>query len=183
VKISLKYLTTFKPFTYKPIKLFTIVALVSILAIGHIFAQEVSKEELKSISTPDKVETTIGELNFFDGVPTDETVQKVYDNLDGMRGVEVFLNTIGGPSVYKLRTGNAKIGVDKVNKVAISSQLLNSKSLYLTASTSYFLRATRATSPVATSWCDPRLSGRSRSLTFSPARCSRPTSSSRASGA
>ena len=99
-------------------------------------AQTVSKKELQSISTPNKVKTSIGELNFSDGVPTDDTVKKVYDNLDRMRGVQVFLNTIGGASVYRLRAGNAKIGVDKSNKVAISSQLLDSKSLYLTANTS-----------------------------------------------
>jgi hypothetical protein len=38
--------------------------------------------------------------------------------------------------VYRLRAGNAKIGADKSNLVVISSQLLNSKSLYLTANTS-----------------------------------------------
>jgi hypothetical protein len=65
---------------------------------GQFAAADVSKEELKSISTPDKVKTSIGELKFFDGVPTDDTVKKVYDNLDRMRGVQVFLNTIGGAS-------------------------------------------------------------------------------------
>ena len=36
----------------------------------------------EKIMTPDKVETRIGTLNFVDGVPTAETTQKVYDNLD-----------------------------------------------------------------------------------------------------
>ena len=30
--------------------------------------------------TPDKVETRIGTLEFFDGFPKEETVKKVYDN-------------------------------------------------------------------------------------------------------
>ncbi len=34
------------------------------------------------IATPDKLETRIGNLNLFDGVPDEETAQKVYDNLD-----------------------------------------------------------------------------------------------------
>jgi hypothetical protein len=34
------------------------------------------------ITTPDTVQTRIGTLNFFDGLPDPETVQKVYDNLD-----------------------------------------------------------------------------------------------------
>jgi hypothetical protein len=43
-----------------------------ILLTGQYAAAEVSKQELKSISTPDKVKTSIGELKFFDGVPTDD---------------------------------------------------------------------------------------------------------------
>ncbi len=111
-------------------------ALALVLSMGQFAAAQVSKEELESISTPDSVMTPIGELKFFDGVPTDDTVEMVYDNLDRMRGVQVFLNTIGGASVYRLRAGNAKIGANKSNRVAISSQLLDSKSLYLTANTS-----------------------------------------------
>jgi len=59
---------------------------------GQYAAAEVSKEERKSISTPDSVKTSIGTLEFFDGVPTEDTVQKVYDNLDRMRGVQVVLS-------------------------------------------------------------------------------------------
>ena len=40
--------------------------------------------------TPDSVQTRIGTLNFVDGVPTVETAQKVYDNLDFQRGTQVF---------------------------------------------------------------------------------------------
>ena len=35
----------------------------------------------------------------FDDLPTKETSQKVYDNLDLMRGVEVFLNFISAASL------------------------------------------------------------------------------------
>jgi hypothetical protein len=104
--------------------------------MGQYAAAEVSKEELKSISTPDSVKTSIGELKFFDGVPTDDTVKKVYDNLDRMRGVQVFLNTLGGASMYRLRAGNATIGQKKSNQVSIFSKLMDSKSLYLTGNTS-----------------------------------------------
>ena len=41
----------------------------------------------ESILTPDHVETPIGDLNFFDGMPDKATVQKLYDNLIFMRGV------------------------------------------------------------------------------------------------
>jgi len=42
----------------------------------------------ESIMTPDKVETRIGTLEFFDGIPTKETAALLYDNLDFMRGSE-----------------------------------------------------------------------------------------------
>ena len=105
----------------------TTLSLTLMLSIGQYAAAQVSKDELKSISTPDSVETSLGELKFFDGVPTDDTVQKVYDNLDRMRGVQVFLDTLGGASMYRLRAANAKIGVDKSNKLSIFSKLMDSK--------------------------------------------------------
>ena len=37
-------------------------------------------------------------LKFFDGLPDKATVEKVYDNLDFMRGVDVFLNTMAAAS-------------------------------------------------------------------------------------
>ena len=44
-----------------------------------------------SVTTPDTVQTRIGTLNFNDGLPDADTVKKVYDNLDFVRGVEAFL--------------------------------------------------------------------------------------------
>ena len=46
------------------------------------------------ILTPDTVETRLGTLRFFDGLPDDATVQKVYDNLDFQRGVQAFLTAL-----------------------------------------------------------------------------------------
>ena len=43
------------------------------------------------ILTPDVVATRLGDLEFFDGMPSNETVRKVYDQLDFSRGVETFL--------------------------------------------------------------------------------------------
>ena len=96
---------------------------------------QVSPQTLKSISTPNKVETPIGKLEFFDGVPTDATVDKLYDNLDRMRGVEVFLDNIGALSVYSVIAGNAGIGLTQPNQIAVAEKLLDSHSLYLTGNT------------------------------------------------
>ena len=85
--------------------------------------------------TPDKVETRLGTLNFVDGVPTAETTQKVYDNLDFLRGTEVFLNFIPATSMEGLRLGNAERGATKSNQVVIMDQLADSNPLWLTANT------------------------------------------------
>ncbi len=53
-----------------------------------------------SITTPDTVQTRIGTLKFFDGLPDAGTVQRVYDNLDFSRGVEAFLSGIPAASLY-----------------------------------------------------------------------------------
>ena len=89
-----------------------------------------------NIMTPDKVETSIGELNFFDGVPTKETATKVQDYIDTARGVDAFLKGIPGASLQALRLGPAKIGVDAVGKVALFEGLMDSHALFLTANTS-----------------------------------------------
>jgi hypothetical protein len=88
------------------------------------------------ITTPDKMKTPIGTLRFFDGVPTQKTVKTVYDNLDRMRGVEVFLNCIPGVSMYGLREGPRSLGQHKSNQVLIFDKLMSSESLFLTANTS-----------------------------------------------
>ena len=67
------------------------------------------------IMTPDKVETRIGTLKFFDGFPTKGTSKKVYDNLDFIRGVEVFLNGIPAASLEALRLGNVELGAKQAN--------------------------------------------------------------------
>jgi hypothetical protein len=54
----------------------------------------------ESIQTPDVVESSrLGRLEFFDGMPSDETVRKVYDQLDFSRGVETFLTGCPAASV------------------------------------------------------------------------------------
>ena len=43
------------------------------------------------IACPDKVETHVGTLNFFDGVPDQASAEKLYDNLDFQRAVQAYL--------------------------------------------------------------------------------------------
>jgi hypothetical protein len=99
-------------------------------------ASGVSPETLKSISIPDKVSTSIGTLDFFDGVPTGNTVEKVYDNLDRSRALGVYLDNLGAVSIYSVLEGLAQQGANATNKVALFEQLMDSKTLVVTANTS-----------------------------------------------
>ena len=88
------------------------------------------------IMTPDKVETRIGTLEFFDGIPTKETATLLYDNLDFLRGVETFLNGIPATSVEGIRLGMARLGLKNSNQALIFDQLMDSNPLFLTGNTS-----------------------------------------------
>jgi hypothetical protein len=88
-----------------------------------------------SILTPDEVSTSIGTLRFFDGMPDGATVERVYDNLDLMRGVEVFLDFVPLASVEAMRRGMLEANVDKCNKILLYSDLMDSSSLFLTGNT------------------------------------------------
>ena len=87
------------------------------------------------IMTPDTVETRIGTMSFFDGMPDAATVQKAYDNLDFMRGVEVFLNFIPATSIEGIRLGMAEVGASKSNQCVIFDKLMDSNPLFLTGNT------------------------------------------------
>ena len=89
-----------------------------------------------AITAPAKAETSIGTLEFFDGVPDKATAEKAYDYLDRSRAVEVFMNCIPAMSMYSLREGQASVGADKSNKVCIFDTLMDSTSLVLTGNTS-----------------------------------------------
>jgi len=95
------------------------------------FTEKIPKE----IMTPDTVKTRIGELNFYDGIPTEDTMEKVYDNLDFIRGVDVFLNFIPANSVEGMRVGLESLGVVDSNEVLIFDNLLDSTPLFLTGNT------------------------------------------------
>ena len=117
------------------IRLTALSVLVLAAAAGSATAQ-VSPAELSSISIPDRVETAIGKLEFFDGVPSDATIATVYDNLDRMRGMGVFLDNIGAVSMYSVRKGLDGAGAEGANRIALFEQLLDSQTLVVTANTS-----------------------------------------------
>jgi len=109
-----------------------IVVACAALALPSLAAAQATTGIPPSITTPDKIETLIGTLEFKDGAPSAETVQKVYDSLTYVRGVDAFMNSFSGASAYAIRKGFQSIGADD-NTVVIFSELMDSNSLFLTA--------------------------------------------------
>jgi hypothetical protein len=93
----------------------------------------------EAITTPSSVTAGIGTLEFSDGYPKGETAEKLRDHLDYLHGVETFMNTISGVSVFAIRKGFQDAGVAD-GDVLIFSELMDSRSLFLTANadTVYF---------------------------------------------
>ncbi|MFC1843082.1 DUF1254 domain-containing protein [Candidatus Dependentiae bacterium] len=111
----------------------------SLLLFGNSLAK-ISQKTLKSMTTSDKVKTQIGVLQFNDGYPALQTAAKIRDELDYINGVNTFMNSTKGVSVYAIRKGLLDIGVND-NDVLLFSSLMDSKSLFLTgnADTVYYI--------------------------------------------
>lgn len=89
----------------------------------------------EKIQTPDRVDTRIGSLEFSDGFPTAATAERLFDHLDFVRAVEVFLQCIPAASLEAMRSGMTEIGLDACHKLAIADELLDSNPLFLTGNT------------------------------------------------
>ena len=85
-----------------------------------------------SITTPDRVDTRIGTLEFKDGVPNEATAGRLFDNLDFTYAYRAFMDNMRGVSIQALRKGMQSIGV-KANEVLVFSELMDARSLFLTA--------------------------------------------------
>ncbi|MCK1513882.1 DUF1254 domain-containing protein [Bradyrhizobium sp. 190] len=85
-----------------------------------------------SLTTPDRVESRLGPLEFKDGAPSKATREKVFDNLDYTYAFRAFMDNMRGVSIHALRKGMMDIGV-KANEVLVFSELMDAKSLFLTA--------------------------------------------------
>jgi len=115
-------------------RLFSLAASIG-LFYGSVSAQtkyKMTTDIPAAITTLDKVETSIGTLKFVDGFPDKETVTKVYDNLDFQRATQAYLTGLPAVSIEGARRGIGGYGPAN-QTVLISEQLLDSKSLFLTA--------------------------------------------------
>jgi len=117
----------------KPIRTLAGLVVCAILAISRCASAGQATPALpQSITTPDKVETRIGTLEFKEGLPSDATADKLYDHIDFTHAYETFVNTMRGVSIRAVHKGLVSAGV-KDNEVIVFSKLMDSKSLFLTA--------------------------------------------------
>jgi hypothetical protein len=125
--------------TMKQIGFLAAVVICATPALPDLAAAQTVPAIPPSITTPDKVESRLGTLDFRDGMPSPATMAKVYDNLDFTHAVNAFMNTMQGVNLAAIRKGVLAVGV-KDNEIGLFSELMDAKSLFLTANadTVYF---------------------------------------------
>lgn len=133
--------------TFACVKLTCSIALLAMPCVAtslHAQSATINSTELVAKITapapplPNVVSQFVGPLSFQGGYPTQETVQRLNDELDFQRATQVFLRNLPALDMYGLRLGMARdLGVDGSSKLAIfrataSSLLLtpNSDALY-----------------------------------------------------
>lgn len=89
----------------------------------------------ESIVVPDKIETRLGTLEFFDGFPSKKTAETMHDYLYFHRAVDVFLDEMRAASILAIRQGFKHLGVHECRQIAVFEDLMDSKALWLTANT------------------------------------------------
>jgi hypothetical protein len=104
----------------------------TVLTLPHLAAAQTAPAIPPTLTTPDKVESRLGTLEFKDGVPSKATTEKLYDNLDSTYAFRAFADNMRGVSIHALRKGMQSIGM-KDNEVLVFSELMDAKSLFLTA--------------------------------------------------
>ena len=102
---------------------------------GSGLSPEQMQEAIAALSSPDTVESPSGGSSSSTACPRPDTVTTVYDALDLMRGIEVFLNAVPGRSLVAMRRGLRAAGVTSARIIGITEPRANSNSLFLTPNT------------------------------------------------
>ena len=97
---------------------------------------EQMREAIASLSSPDTRRVAVRcDSTSSTACRRPETVTTVYDALDLMRGIEVFLNAVPGASLVAMRRGLRSVGHDLAEVIGITDPRANSGSLFLTPNT------------------------------------------------
>lgn len=114
-------------------------AISAVVSLATYLAAPVNAESYKmqtpippGIAAPDKVETRLGTLKFFDGFPDEAAVEKLYDNLDFQRAVQAYLMALPAVNMAGLRDGLLQVGPPN-STIPTFETLMDARSLFLTA--------------------------------------------------
>ena len=110
--------------------------LAVVLSTSSASAQEIPKMKMTTeipagVTTPDNIQTRVGTLNFFDGVPDIESEQKVYNLLDFTHAYQAFLDGTKIASMDGIRKGILEFGPANTTAV-LFEELMDSKALFPT---------------------------------------------------
>ena len=95
----------------KHIVLLAVLVVCTTLVLPRFATAQTAPAIPPSITTPDKVETRLGTLDFKDGMPSPATLTKVYDNLDAAHAFNAFVNTMQGVNMEAIRKGMLAVGI------------------------------------------------------------------------
>ncbi|MBL4558973.1 MAG: DUF1254 domain-containing protein [Rhodobacteraceae bacterium] len=85
---------------------------------------------------PETIETRFGRLEFPGGYPTEETAQKVYDELDLQRATQLYLDMYPALSAHGLMTGWVRdLEMEDSSHIRVTADRLDSSALVLTGNT------------------------------------------------
>jgi hypothetical protein len=116
----------------QPIQSFAMVAACAVLVAPRLAGAQTASAIPPELTTPDKIDSRLGTLEFKDGAPSKGTLDKSYDHIDFTHAYNTFVNTLSGVSIHAVRRGQLSVGV-KDNEVLVFSDLMDAKSLFLTA--------------------------------------------------
>ena len=105
----------------------------SIFELAGAEAKQTSKDFKPA---PEKMKTRFGTLEFPGGYPTEETVRKVYDELDLQRATQLYLDMYPALSMHGIMKGLVRdYGVRNCSDIFLTANRLDSKALFLTGNT------------------------------------------------
>jgi hypothetical protein len=122
-----------KSYRYFPMSL-SLALLLTSAAVIPVTAQQykMTTPIAPGVATPERVDTSIDTLHLSYGNPDDETVQKIYDNLDQSRALQAYLLAIPIVNQAGMRDSQRQYGPDNQTDV-IWDNLVDSKTVELTA--------------------------------------------------
>src|SRR5437868_11452513 len=106
-----------------------VAALLLICVPASLLAQTNMADEMRSVSTPNDLKTRIGPLQFNDGRPTPKAAEQLYEQLDYIRAVDVFLNAMPGAALVAMRRGQRSMGAND-NTFVVFEHYLDSKTIF-----------------------------------------------------